>query len=198
VAISAKMVKELREKTGVGMMECKKALTECDGNVDQAIKFLRERGMAKAEKRSGRSTSEGLIHAYIHPGSKIGALVEVNCETDFVARTDDFQDLVKDLAMQVAASSPEYVSREQVPQEKIEAEKDIFRNQAKESGKPEHVIEKIVEGKINDFFSGICLLEQPFIKESKKTIDERVKETIARTGENITVKRFALFRLGEE
>ncbi len=198
MAISAKMVKELREKTGVGMMECKKALTECDGNVEQAIKFLRERGMAKAEKRSGRSTSEGLIYAYIHPGSKIGALVEVNCETDFVARTDDFQDLVKDLAMQVAASSPEYVSREQVPQEKIEAEKDIFRNQAKESGKPEHVIEKIVEGKINDFFSGICLLEQPFIKESKKTIDERVKETIARTGENITVKRFALFRLGEE
>jgi len=198
VAITAQQVKELREKTGAGMMECKKALAEANGNLDEAVKFLRERGMAQAAKRSHRSTSEGMVHAYIHPGSKIGVLIEVNCETDFVARTDDFKDLCKDLAMQVAASSPLVVSREQVPEDLVAAEKEIYKNQALLSGKPEKVIEKIVEGKLNDYYSKVCLMEQTFVKDSNLTIDQLVKEKIAKTGENIAVRRFAMFRLGEE
>jgi len=198
VGISAQQVKELREKTGVGMMECKKALQEAGGDVDRAVKLLRERGMAQATKRAGRATREGMVHAYIHPGSRIGVLVEVNCETDFVARTDEFKELVKDIAMQVAASGPLYVQREEVPEEVIEAERDIYRSQAAQSGKPEKVIERIVEGKLDDFFSKVCLLEQTFIKDQKMTISDLLKERIAQTGENLSIRRFTLYRLGEE
>lgn len=198
MAISASQVKELREKTGVGMMECKKALSQAGGDIDAAIKILREKGAAKAEKRSGRATREGIIHAYIHPGSRIGVLVEVNCETDFVARTDEFKEFAKDIAMQIAASGPQYVMREEVPQPVVDAEKEIFRNQAVQSGKPEKVIEKIVEGKVEDFFSRICLMEQTFIKDQKKTIADLLNEKIAKTGENMSVRRFSLFRLGED
>lgn len=198
MGISAQQVKELREKTGVGMMECKKALQEAGGDVDRAVKLLRERGMAQATKRAGRATREGMVHAYIHPGSRIGVLVEVNCETDFVARTDEFKELVKDIAMQVAASGPLYVQREEVPEEVIEAEKDIYRSQAAQSGKPEKVIARMVEGKLDDFFSKVCLLEQTFIKDQKMTISDLLKERIAQTGENISIRRFTLYRLGEE
>lgn len=198
MGISAQQVKELREKTGVGMMECKKALQEAGGDVDRAVKLLRERGMAQATKRAGRATREGMVHAYIHPGSRIGVLVEVNCETDFVARTDEFKELVKDIAMQVAASGPLYVQREEVPEEVIEAERDIYRSQAAQSGKPEKVIERIVEGKLDDFFSKVCLLEQTFIKDQKMTISDLLKERIAQTGENLSIRRFTLYRLGEE
>ena len=198
MAITAQQVKELREKTGVAMMECKKALTEADGDIDAAVKLLRERGMAQAAKRSGRSTSEGMVHAYIHPGSRIGVLIEVNCETDFVARTDEFKDLVKDLAMQVAASNPQHVTRDQVPQDVIEAEKEIYKTQAVQAGKPEKILDRIVEGKLKDFFSKICLMEQTFIKDSNQTVEELIKGKIAKTGENISVRRFSMFRLGEE
>ena len=198
MGISAQQVKQLREKTGVGMMECKKALQEADGDLDGAVKLLRERGMAQATKRAGRATREGMVHAYIHPGSRIGVLVEVNCETDFVARTDEFKELAKDIAMQVAASGPLYVQREEVSESVIEAEKEIYRTQALQSGKPEKVIDRIVEGKLNDFFSKVCLLEQTFIKDQKMTISDLLKESIARTGENISIRRFALYRLGEE
>lgn len=198
MGITAQQVKDLREKTGVGMMECKKALQETGGDVDGAIKLLRERGVAQAAKRAGRATREGMVHAYIHPGSRIGVLVEVNCETDFVARTDEFKEFVKDVAMQVAASGPLCVEREEVPEAVIEAEKEIYHNQAVQSGKPEKVIERIVEGKLNDFFSKVCLLEQTFIKDQKKTISDLLRERIAQTGENISIRRFSLFRLGEE
>lgn len=198
MAISAQQVKELREATGAGMMECKKALQETGGDMDAAVKFLRERGAAKAEKRSGRATREGMVHAYIHPGSRVGVLVEVNCETDFVARTEDFIELCKDIAMHIAATSPMCISREEVPQEIIDSEKEIYRGQALQSGKPEKILDKIVEGKINDFFSKNCLLEQDFVKDQNKTIEELIKEKIAKTGENISVRRFAHFRLGED
>jgi len=198
VGISAQQVKDLREKTGVGMMECKKALQEADGNVENAIKRLRERGMARATKRAGRATREGMIHAYIHPGSRIGVLVEVNCETDFVARTDEFAELVKDIAMQVAASSPLCVLREEVPESVISAEKEIYYTQAEQSGKPEKILDKIVEGKLNDFYSKVCLMEQTFIKDQKKTISDLLQEKISQTGENISIRRFTLYRLGED
>lgn len=198
MGISAQQVKLLREKTGVGMMECKKALQEAEGDLDKAVKLLRERGMAQATKRAGRATREGMVHAYIHPGSRIGVLVEVNCETDFVARTDEFKDLAKDVAMQVAASGPLYVQREEVPESLIEAEKEIYRSQALQSGKPEKVIDRIIEGKLNDYYSKVCLLEQTFIKDQKMTVSELLKASISRTGENISIRRFALYRLGEE
>lgn len=195
--ITAKMVKELRDKTGAGMMDCKKALGESDGDVEKAVKHLREQGIASATKKAGRATSEGLIYSYIHPGDKLGVLVEINCETDFVARTDNFRAFAKDVAMQVAAADPRVVSREDVTEELIETEKEVYRKQAELEGKPEKVIEKIVTGKLEKFFSEICLLEQPFVKDNDKTVGGIVTDTIAKLGENIQVNRFVRFRLGE-
>ena len=198
--IRAEAVKELREKTGAGFMDCKKALTEASGDLKQAVRWLREKGLAAAAKKAGRATSEGLVGTYLHAGGRIGVLVEVNCETDFVAKTPDFQNLVKELAMQVAAASPalpRYVRREDVPAEIVEQEREIFRAQAKSSGKPEKVIEKIAEGKVDKFFSDVCLLEQPFIRDPEKTVKNVVGEAIAKFGENINVRRFARFQLGE-
>ncbi|MEW6173137.1 MAG: translation elongation factor Ts, partial [Bacillota bacterium] len=195
--ISAKLVKELRERTGVGMMDCKKALAETEGDLEKAIIVLREKGLAEAAKRSGRAASEGLISAYIHPGSRVGVLVEVNCETDFVAKTEDFKNLVHDLTLQIAASRPEYVSREDVPAEVISREKDILRAQAVNEGKPEKVIEKMVEGRIDKFFKESCLLDQPFIKNPDTTVQNLIHEVVARVGENIVIRRFVRYELGE-
>jgi len=197
--VTAAEVKKLREKTGVGMMECKKALVEAGGDVDAAIKLLREKGAAKAEKRLGRTTSEGLVHAYIHGGGRIGVLIEVNCETDFVARTDDFQELTNNLAMQVAANpQTQCVSQEDVPEDILNAEQEILTKQAESSGKPPQVVQKMVEGRLKKFCEEICLLEQPYIKDDKKTVSEVVKEVIGTVGENISVRRFVRFQLGEE
>ena len=195
-AISADMVRELREKTGAGMMECKKALTESNGDLEKAIDLLRQKGLATALKKAGRSVSEGLIDAYIHMG-RIGTMVEVNCETDFVARTDDFKELVKDIAMHVAAANPLYLSREDVPQDVLEREKEIYRAQV--SGKPPQVLEKIIEGKLEKFYADSCLLDQIFIKDpdQKKTVKDLITEKIAKLGENIIMRRFARFQLGE-
>ena len=196
--ITSKLVKELRDRTGVGMMDCKKALVETSGDVEKAIKYLREKGLSAAAKRAGRETKEGSIFSYIHPGAKLGVLVEVDCETDFVARTDDFQELGKNLAMQVAASSPLTVNREELPEDVIEREREIFKAQALSSGKPENVVDKIVEGKLEKFYHEICLLEQPFVKNDKETVEDLLKATIAKLGENIVIKRFARFQLGED
>ncbi|MBN2326124.1 MAG: translation elongation factor Ts [Candidatus Omnitrophica bacterium] len=196
--ITAAQVKELREKTGAGMMDCKKALKECDADFEKAVKFLREKGMADAAKRSGRTTKEGLVYSYIHPGNRIGVLVEVNCETDFVARNEDFQAFVKDVAMHIAASSPKYLKRDEVPSAEIEAEREVLRNQAKESGKPEAVWDKIVDGRIDKYYSQVCLLEQPFIKEMNSSVEDYLKEIIGKIGENIQIRRFTRFQLGEE
>ena len=193
-------MKELREKTGAGFMDCKKALAEVSGNLEQAVRWLREKGLAAAAKKAGRATSEGLVGTYLHAGGRIGVLVEVNCETDFVAKTPDFQNLVKELAMQVAAASPalpRYVRREDVPAEVVEQEREIYRVQAKTSGKPEKLVEKIAEGKVDKFLSDVCLLEQPFIRDPEKTVKDVVSEAIAKLGENINVRRFARFQLGE-
>lgn len=198
VNISASQVKDLREKTGAGMMDCKKALTECDGDFDKAVKFLREKGIADAAKRSGRATKEGLVFSYIHPGNRIGVLVEVNCETDFVARNETFQEFVKDVAMHIAASSPRYLQRDQVPESAVEAEREVLRNQVKESGKPDNVIDKIVTGRLDKFYSQICLLEQPYIKDMNITVEDYLKETIGKIGENIQIRRFVRFQLGED
>ncbi|MCL6447752.1 MAG: translation elongation factor Ts [Armatimonadetes bacterium] len=195
--ITAAMVKELRERTGAGMMDCKKALTETGGDLQKAVDYLREKGLAAAAKKAGRVTTEGLVDAYIHPGGKVGVLLEVNCETDFVARTDDFRALVHDLAMQVAAARPEYVRREDVPADVIEREKEILAAQAAAEGKPEKVLPKIVEGRLEKYFKETCLLEQPFIKNQDVTIQQLLNEHIARLGENISVRRFARFELGE-
>lgn len=195
--VPAKLVKELRERTGVGMMECKKALAEAGGDIEKAIVILRERGLAAAAKRAGRVAAEGMIGAYVHPGSRVGVLVEVNCETDFVAKTDDFKNFVHDLTLQIAASRPEYVSREDVPQEVIAREKEILRAQALNEGKPERVIEKMVEGRLEKFFKEVCLLEQPFVKNPDITIKELLNELIVRTGENIVIRRFVRYELGE-
>lgn len=195
--ITAKMVKELREKTGAGMMDCKKALTETGGEIEAAIKHLRERGIAAASKKAGRETSEGVIFSYIHPGDKLGVLVEINCETDFVARTDDFRDFAKDVAMQIAAADPRVVTREELTPDIIESEKEVYRNQAAREGKPEKVIEKIIEGKIEKFYSEACLMEQPFVKDNDRTITDLVNDTIAKLGENINIRRFTRYRLGE-
>jgi len=191
--ISASQVKELRQLTGAGMMDCKKALTETNGNMEKAIEYLREKGLAAAAKRSGRIATEGLVESYIHGGGRIGVLIEVNCETDFVAKTDEFKELVKDLAMQVAASNPLYVSREEVTQEVIDKEKSILRAQALNEGKPEKIVEKMVEGRIEKFYKEVCLLEQPFIKDPDKSVKDLVTEKIAKIGENIQVRRFARF-----
>jgi elongation factor Ts len=190
------MIRDLREKTGAGMMECKRALTESNGDFEKAVDILRQKGLASALKKAGRKASEGLIESYIHMG-KIGTLVEVNCETDFVARTDDFKELAKDIAMHIVAANPQYLSREDVPQEVIEREKDIYRVQV--TDKPPHVVEKIIEGKLEKFFTDTCLLDQIFIKdpEQKKSIKDIIAEKIAKLGENIIIRRFARFQLGE-
>ncbi|MCK5520819.1 MAG: translation elongation factor Ts [Candidatus Marinimicrobia bacterium] len=195
--ISASMVKELRDRTGAGMMDCKKALIETEGNVDKALDFLRKSGIAKAEKKVDRKVKEGVIYTYIHPGNKLGALVEINCETDFVANTDNFMNFVKDIAMQVAASAPTAVTREEISTELIEKEKNIYLEQAKKEGKPEHIAEKMVTGRIEKFFKETVLLEQPFIKDPDKNIETHLKETIGKLGENITITRFSRFALGE-
>lgn len=196
--IKAELVKELREKTGAGIMDCKKALQESDGDMEKATIYLRERGLAAAAKKAGRATKEGRIDAYIHAGGKLGVLIEVNCETDFVAKTEDFQQLCRELAMQVAAANPIYVDRVDVPQEKIDTEKNVLETQARNEGKPEKVIEKIVTGRMEKYYQDICLLEQPYIREPERTIRELVNEYIAKLGENIVVRRFCRFQLGEE
>lgn len=195
--VSAALVRDLREKTGAGFMDCKKALAESSGDVDKAVTYLREKGLAAAAKRASRTASEGQVASYIHANGKIGVLIEVNCETDFVARTPEFQGLVKDLAMQVAAASPRFLRREEVPAVVLEAERSIFRAQAEGTGKPAAVIEKIVDGKIDKFFADICLLEQPFIKEPQRSVGQLVTDAIAKIGENIVVRRFSRFQLGE-
>jgi elongation factor Ts len=195
--VSAALVRELRDRTGVGMMDCKRALAEVSGDIEKALLFLREKGLSAAAKKSGRTAAEGAITAYIHAGGKIGVLLEVNCETDFVARTDDFQNLLKDLAMQIAAANPRFVRREDVPAEVIEQERRIFRAQAANTGKPQQVVEKIVDGKIEKFFAETCLLEQPFIKEADKKVGQLITDLVARLGENLVVRRFARFQLGE-
>jgi len=190
-------VRDLREKTGAGLLDCQKALGEAGGDVERAVRILRERGLAKAAKKTTRTATDGAIGAYIHPPGKIGVLIEVNCETDFVAKTPEFQQLVKDLAMQVAANEPRYVAREDVPAAELEAERAIYRKQALQSGKPEKVIERIVEGQVERFYKDVCLLEQPFIKDPGRTVAEIVREAIVRFGVNVAVRRFARFKLGE-
>jgi elongation factor Ts len=196
--ISATMVKELREKTGAGIMDCKEALAECQGDMEKAIDFLRKKGLATAAKRAGRATSEGTIQSYIHMGGKIGVMVEVNCETDFVAKTDDFVEFAKNLAMHIAATNPVGIGSEDVPAAIIDREKAIYRDQALEMGKPEKMIDKIVEGKLNKFFKDSCLMNQQYVKDPDKTISDYLNEVIAKTGEKITVKRFARFQVGAE
>ena len=196
--ISASTVKELREMSGAGMMDCKKALTEASGDLEKAIDILRKTGMAKARKKSGRSAKEGIILPYIHPGAKLGVLLEVNCETDFVANTDDFKDLSKDIAMHIAASSPLSVTREEIPQDVLEREKEIYADQARQSGKPEDIIEKMTEGRLNKFYQENVLLEQTFVKDPDKTVSDLITETVAKLGENILVSRFSRFQLGEK
>jgi elongation factor Ts len=197
LGISSEQVKELREKTGVGIMACKNALQETDGDITAAIEILRKRGIAKAQKREGRSASEGQIQAYVHMGGKIGVLVEVNCETDFSAKTDDFTRFTKDLAMQIAATNPMSISSDDLPQEVVEREKEIYRAQALDSGKPEKVVDKIVEGKLKKFFTDVCLIDQPYVKDPNLTVQDLLNELKAKTGENIVIKRFARFQLGQ-
>ena len=196
--ISASTVKELREISGAGMMDCKKALTEASGDIEKAIDILRKTGMAKARKKSGRSAKEGIILPYIHPGAKLGVLLEINCETDFVANTDDFKNLSKDIAMHIAASAPMSVSREEIPQETLEREKEIYADQARQSGKPENIIEKMTEGRINKFYQENVLLEQTFVKDPDKTVSDLITEIVAKLGENILISRFSRFQLGEK
>jgi elongation factor Ts len=195
--MSLALVKELREKTGAGLLDCQKALGETDNDLEKALRLLRERGLAKAAKKATRAATDGLVGSYIHPGGKIGVLIEVNCETDFVAKTPEFQGLVRDLAMQVAAAAPRFVSRDEVPAEELEAERQIYRAQALKSGKPEKVLDRIIEGQVERFYKDVCLLEQPFIKQSDRTVEEIVKEAVVRFGVNVAVRRFARFQLGE-
>lgn len=197
MAVTAEMVKQLREKTGAGMMDCKRALQETNGDMDKAAEYLREKGLAEASKRAGRTAAEGVIESYIHLGSKLGVLVEVNCETDFVARTDEFREFAKDIAMQVAAANPLYLAPEDVPAEVLAKEKEILRVQAMNEGKPEKVVDRIVEGRLAKFYSENCLLEQPFIKDQDKKVSDLLSEKIARIGENIIIRRFVRFQLGE-
>jgi len=197
MTITAEQVRQLREMTGAGMMECKKALAETAGDLTKAVDHLRKAGIAKAEKRADRAASQGRIEAYVHD-ARIGVIVEVNCETDFVARTDDFRLLCKDLAMQVAAAGADYVRREEVPAERLARERDIYTTQVRNEGKPAAMVDKIVDGKLNKFYAEVCLLEQPFIKDDKRTIASLVQEASSKTGENIVVRRFARFRLGAE
>ncbi|HAI51801.1 MAG: translation elongation factor Ts [Limnochordia bacterium] len=195
--ITAAMVKELREKTGAGMMDCKKALLETKGDMDAAVDYLREKGLAAAAKKAGRIAAEGLVTSYIHMGGRIGVLVEVNCETDFVAKTEEFAQLAKDIAMHIAASKPEYVSRDEIPESVLEHERSIYRAIARNEGKPEHIIDKIVEGRLEKFIQEVCLLEQPFVKDPDLTVGDLLKEKIAKIGENIAVRRFVRYERGE-
>jgi elongation factor Ts len=195
--ITAELVKTLREKTGVGLMDCKEALKISDGNMDKAIDHLREKGLAKAQKRAGRAATEGTVAVYIHMGGKIATMVEINCETDFVAKTDQFQTFAKDVAMQVTAANPSYVKREDVPEEVREKEKNIYRIQAKEAGKPDKILDKIAEGKLEKFYQEVCLLEQPFIKNPDIGIKDLLEDLISKMGENILVRRFVRYQLGE-
>lgn len=195
--ISAALVKELREKTGAGMMDCKRALTEANGDIERAGELLREKGLASAAKKAGRVASEGVVEAYIHGGGRIGVLVEVNSETDFVAKNQEFRDFVHDVAMHIAAAAPQYVRREDVPADAVEREKEILRQQTLSEGKPANIVDKIVEGRIDKFFKEICLLEQPFVKNPDKTVEELLKEIIAHIGENISIRRFSRYVVGE-
>lgn len=197
MGIKMTLLKELREKTGAGVLDCKKALQETDNDLNKAINFLREKGIAGAEKRMGRKAAEGIVDSYIHFGHRIGVLLEVNCETDFVAKTDDFKELVKNVAMQIAARNPGYVSRDEVPEEVLIQEKEILTTQALNEGKPEPIVQKIVEGRLQKFYQGECLLEQEFIKDGDLSILDLVRETIAKLGENIVIRRFVRFELGE-
>lgn len=196
--ITAAMVKELREKTGARIMDCKKALSETNGDMEEGIRWLREKGIRASERSAHRAASEGVITSYIHAGSKVGVLLELNCETDFVARNDEFQRLAKDVAMQVAAGNPGYINKEEVPEEVIETKKALLGNQAINEGKPEKVIDKIVEGRLNRFYSEHCLMEQPFIRDDSQTVGQLIKENIAKFGENIVVRRFTRYLLGQE
>jgi elongation factor Ts len=195
--VTAKEVSELRQRTGAGMMDCKAALEEMNGDIDAAVELLRKKGVAKAEKRVGRTASEGLIGSYIHHNGKIGVLVEVNCETDFVARTDDFKQLVKHVAEHIAAAAPVAIDRDQVPPDRVEQERRIFVEQVRQAGKPENMIDKIVEGKIEAFYKDVCLLHQAWVRDPKQTIGDLVKEISGKTGENVQVRRFARFQMGE-
>ena len=197
MSIDAKIVKELRDKTGAGMMDCKRALVDTDGNLEKAVEALRKAGVAKAEKKGTRSAQDGLVYSYIHHGGRLGVLVEVNCETDFVAKTDGFKELVHNLAIQIAATNPVSVSREQVPEELVKSEQDIYTEQAKYSKKPDKVIEKIVAGKMDKYFQEICLLEQPFIKDPDKIVKDLITESIATLGENISLGRYIRYAVGE-
>jgi len=196
MAITASMVKELREKSNAGMMDCKKALQEADGDLDKAFDVLRKRGLDLAAKKSSRATKEGVIGSYVHSNGKIGVLVEVSCETDFVAKNDEFKEFVKDLTLQVASAAPQYLNREEIPEEVIAKEKEIYAEQVK--GKPENIIGKIVDGKLEKFYKLVCLIDQPFVKEDKKSISDLLKEKIAKLGENMAIKRFVRFQVGEE
>lgn len=197
VQIPAALVKELRESTGAGMMDCKRALKETDGDLEKATEYLRKQGIDKAVKKSERTANEGVIHAYIHQGEKIGVLVEVNCETDFVARTDDFQNLCQEIALQIAALAPLHVSRDQVSDEFLKKEQEIYRETAINEGKPEHILDRIVEGKVEKYYEQVCLLEQPYIRDKDKTIGDLLKEKIATMGENMQIARFVRYALGE-
>lgn len=196
--ITAARVRELRERTGIGMMDCKKALAETGGDMEKAVEHLRKQGMSAVEKRSGRDAKDGLINSYIHPGSRLGVLLEVNCETDFVARTDDFREFTRNVAMHIAAEQPLAVSREEIDQAVVDKEKEIYLEQARNEGKPEQIAERIVTGRLDKFFQDVCLLEQAFVKDPDKTIEDLVTEQTAKIGEKITIRRFACFRLGEE
>ena len=195
--MDAKLVKELREKSGAGMMDCKKALVATDGDIQKAMEYLREQGLAATNKKAGRVAAEGVVESYIHMGGKIGVLVEINCETDFVAKTDGFKAFAKDVAMHIAAANPTYVSKEEVPEAEVEQEKEILKHQALNEGKPEKIVDKMVEGRIGKFYKEICLLEQPFVKNPDITIEDLVKEQIMAIGENVKIRRFARFQLGE-
>lgn len=196
--ITAKMVKELRDKTGAGMMDCKKALLESGGDEEKALAWLRQKGLSKAQKRAGKTASEGMIGSYIHMNGKIGVLVEINCETDFVAKSDKFQEFAKNIAMQIAASSPQYISPEDIPQQVLEKEKEIYANQAKEEGKPENIIPRIVEGKLKKFYKEVCLLEQPYIRDDSLSIQDLLNELVSVLGEKIVIRRFVRFEVGEK
>ncbi|REK76539.1 translation elongation factor Ts [Paenibacillus paeoniae] len=197
MAVSASAVKELRERTGAGMLDCKKALDETGGDVEKAIALLREKGLSAAANKAGRIATEGVVESYIHAGGRIGVLVEVNCETDFVAKTDQFREFARDIAMQIAAANPKFVRREEVPGDEIEKEKEILKNQALNEGKPEKIVEKMVEGRISKYYEEYCLLEQSFIKDPDKTISNLLNEKISKIGENITIRRFVRYELGE-
>ncbi|MFW6148430.1 MAG: translation elongation factor Ts [Atribacterota bacterium] len=197
MSISAKLVKELRDKTGAGMMECKKALTHTNGDIEKAVDYLRKKGIQSASTKFGRKTSNGLITSYIHLDGKVGVLLEINCETDFVAKTPDFQELAKNITLQIAAANPKYIKREDVPEEIIQKEKEVYYSQAENLNKPQKVLENIAEGKLNKFYKEICLLEQEYIRDPEKTVNQLILETIAKLKENITISRFVRFQLGE-